>query len=356
MAVPSSPPLNAPPGPRVRLVDIAERLNLTKVSVSKALRDHPDISLETRKLVKRTAAAMGYSPNLLARSLSSRQSFTLGVVVPKIAHTFFSAVIDAIQARATAAGYGIVLTVSNERADLERQHIERLLAMRVDGLLVSVSQEAPELAAYERVRSMGVPLVFFDRKIEGLPFSSVTVDDRGGAYAGTARLIGEGHRRIAHLAGAQETEIGRARREGFEAALADHGLSVRPDWIVPGGFDEAHGYRGFQAIHATGELPDALFAASFPVALGARAAMRDLDPALLDRIRVLAFGDGGLNEVYAFPHVCVRQPTRAMGEHAVALLLQTIEAEEPEPPRAVVLSTDLVSTEDSRAAYAVAMA
>ncbi|MEX0748082.1 MAG: LacI family DNA-binding transcriptional regulator, partial [Rhodothermales bacterium] len=113
---------------RVRLVDIAERLNITKVSVSKALRDHPDISKETRALVKKMAAEMGYSPNLLARSLSSRRTHTLGVVVPKIAHTFFASVIDAIQDEATQLGYGIVLAVSNERADLERQHIERLLA------------------------------------------------------------------------------------------------------------------------------------------------------------------------------------------------------------------------------------
>src|SRR5690625_7947999 len=93
---------------------------------------------------------MGYSPNLLARSLSSRQSLTLGVVVPKIAHTFFASVIDAIQSEATDAGYGIVLAVSNETAELEGRHIERLLSMRVDGLLVSVSKQEADLAIYQR--------------------------------------------------------------------------------------------------------------------------------------------------------------------------------------------------------------
>ena len=137
---------------RVRLVDIAERLNITKVSVSKALRDHPDISRQTRELVKKTAAEMGYSPNLLARSLSSQKTNTLGVVVPKIAHTFFATAIDAIQEEATRLGYGIVLAVSNEQSDLERQHIERLLAMRVDGLLISVSQEEPDVEIYKRIR------------------------------------------------------------------------------------------------------------------------------------------------------------------------------------------------------------
>src|SRR5690625_1854009 len=137
---------------RVRLIDIAERLNITKVSVSKALRDHPDISRETRELVNKTADEMGYSPNLLARSLSSRKSLTLGVVVPKIAHTFFASVIDAIQSEATDAGYGIVLAVSNETAELEGRHIERLLSMRVDGLLVS---EIGRASCRERVGMAG---------------------------------------------------------------------------------------------------------------------------------------------------------------------------------------------------------
>ena len=145
---------------RVRLIDIAERLNLTKVSVSKALRDHPDISSKTRELVKQTADQMGYTPNLVARSLSSQRSNTLGVVVPKIAHTFFATAIEAIQGAANRNGYGILLAVSHESADLESQHIERLLEMRVDGLLVSVSKERPRLETYRHVCDMKTPLVF----------------------------------------------------------------------------------------------------------------------------------------------------------------------------------------------------
>lgn len=330
---------------RVRLIDIAERLNLTKVSVSKALRDHPDISDATRALVKQTALEMGYSPNLLARSLSSRKSQTLGVVVPKIAHVFFSSVIDAIQEEATQRGYGIVLAVSDEQAELERRHIERLLAMRVDGLLVSVSQQKPEVWIYERVRDLNVPLVFFDRKLDGVGFSSVTVDDRGGARQAVSYLVEQGFRRIAHVAGSMEAEIGRARLEGYQDALRAHGLPLRPDWILPGGFDEGHGFEAGRRLAASGDLPEAIFAVTAPVGLGVRAALRAADPSLPERVQIVSFGVGGPGEFFLFPHLCVRQPTRLIGRRAVQVLLEEIEARErgrEVVPRHEVLDTEIV--------------
>jgi len=330
---------------RVRLVDIANRLNITKVSVSKALRDHPDISRETRALVKKTAEEMGYTPNLLARSLSSRRSNTLGVVVPKIAHTFFASVIDAIQEEATAAGYGIVLAVSNETSALESQHIDRLLAMRVDGLLVSVSKESPNLETYARVRNMKVPLVFFDRQIHELGFSSVTVDDRAGAEKAVDYLVDLGHRRLAHIGGTSDVEIGRERRLGFEAACARHGIDVPPEWLVEGGFDEWHGYDSFMRIIDSGTIPDAVFAVTFPTGLGIRGAIRKRAPHLVDEVTIAAFGEGGLNDFYTYPHICVRQPTRKMGSAALRLLLKEIEMEGGTEAAHNILDTEIVTPE-----------
>lgn len=337
---------------RIRLVDIADRLNITKVSVSKALRDHPDISRDTREMVKKTAAEMGYSPNLLARSLSSQKTNTLGAVVPKIAHSFFASIIDAIQEEATEKGYGIVLAVSNERADLERQHIERLLAMRVDGLLVSVSQQAPDLEVYEKVRTMRVPLVFFDRRIDSLPFTSVTVDDRGGAQRAVEYMIEAGNTRIAHIAGSLDTEIGRARLDGYEDALRAHDIPIREEWVIGGGFDEHHGYRACKRLFAAGgDIPEVIFAATFPVGLGVRAAVKEVDPLLLDHIEILSFGVGSFEESFLYPQYCVRQPTRLMGQEAVRLLLDQINAlddGEDEPGEEhLVLETKLMVPTDA---------
>lgn len=328
----------------VRLVDIADRLGLTKVSVSKALRDHGDISEETRELVKKTAAEMGYTPNLVARSLSNRRSHTLGVVVPKIAHTFFSSVIESVQEEATTRGYGIVLAVSNERADLERQHIERLLSMRVDGLLVSVSMEEPNLAIYERVRKMRVPLVFFDREIRGLGFGSVIVDDRSAARQVVEHGIRSGHRTIAHIAGTDAVSIGKDRREGYEDALRAHGLPVRDELVVAGGFDERFGYAAATDLLASGAEFDALFAVTHPVAIGVRAA---LTQAGRDDVYLLSFGDDGLSAYAPIADAYLRQPTRVMGRHAVDLLLGQVEGDRNAPPTEAhdILPVDLVIRE-----------
>ncbi len=337
---------------RVRLIDIAERLNITKVTVSKALRDHPDISRETRALVKKLAAEMEYSPNLVARSLSSRRSNVLGVVVPKIAHTFFSSLLDSVQQYATEHGYGILLAVSNEQSRLEREHIDRLLAMRVDGLLVSVSQEAPDLGIYEKVRQMRVPLVFFDREVPGLPFSSVTVDDRRGAREAVSFLIEKGFRGIAHAAGSPATLIGRERRAGYEEALQAAGIPIFEPWVPEGAFDEQFGYAAGKSILRSGRVPEAFFAVSFPVALGIRAALAETDRRLLETIQIVSFGDGGFNEFYTFPHYCIRQPVDEMGRKAVAMLLAEIEHQQEsrspeiavdEGTERVVLATEIVA-------------
>lgn len=335
---------------RVRLVDIAERLNITKVSVSKALRDHPDISRQTRELVKKTAAEMGYSPNLLARSLSSQKTHTLGVVVPKIAHTFFATTIDAIQEEATRQGYGIVLAVSNEQSELECQHIERLLAMRVDGLLISVSQQEPDREIYERIRTMKIPLVFFDRRISDMPFSSVVVDDVGGARRGVEHMIEMGHTRIAHIAGSLDTEIGRARLKGYLQALENHDIPRRDEWIIDGGFDERHGYQSAKRLLEQDVLPEVIFAATFPVGLGVRAAIRETERDDLDAIQIISFGVGGFDEFFLYPHYCVRQPTDEMGRQAIRLLLEEVDAidggHEAPRPQEVILETSLVLPSD----------
>lgn len=328
---------------KVRLVDIADRLGLTKVSVSKALRDHADISAETRELVKKTAAEMGYTPNFLARSLSSHRSHTLGVVVPKIAHTFFSSVIDAVQEEATRRGYGIVLAVSNETAALERQHIERLLSMRVDGLLVSVSKEAPDLEIYDRVRQMGVPLVFFDRQIAGLGFSSVTVDDRDASRRAVEHLIGLGYREIAHVAGTSEVEIGHERRAGYEDALHAHGLPLREELVIEGGFDEWHGYRAMTDLLQRNAGLDAVFAVTLPVGIGVHGAILEHAPDLIDQIYLVSFGEGTLSEFASVSNAYLRQPTRDMGVRAVGLLLDQVEAGAA-PGEHVVLEVDLVTS------------
>jgi LacI family transcriptional regulator len=325
---------------RVRLIDIADRLNLSKVSVSKALRDHPDISKDTRDLIKRTAAEMGYMPNLLARSLSSQQTRMIGVVVPKVAHLFFSNVLDGMIDRAGSEGYEVIVTISQERAELEAKHIETLLSMHVDGLLVSVSEDATTPSIYQRVRQLGVPLVFFDRSLDGDNFSSVLVDDEEGAYNGVRRLIDDGATLVAHLGGFGHTNIGHLRRKGYERALRDSGIEPREEWIVEGGFGEQYGYAGYRELIARDVRPDAVFCATFPVAVGMVMAMREIDPNLEHTTRILTFDTGSMQRLTSFPYYCIRQDALALGDRAMAELLRVV-GESSAEPRQIVLPTSI---------------
>lgn len=320
----------------VRLQDIADRLDLTKVSVSKALRDHSDISLETRKRVKKMADEMGYQPNQIARSLTSRKTKTLGVIVPKVAHFFFSHVIEGIYNVASEKGYDVILGVSLEDEKMEKDQLESILRMRVDGLLVSVSQKTDKVDAFLVAKKMGIPLVFFDRVFEEQGFSCVKVEDRRSAMKGVQELIQEGYRSIAHLAGYDYVDIGSEREAGYRDALEAEGIDVDEEMIVRGGFSEKSGYEGMKQLVERSGVPEAMFVVTYPVGLGALDYMREkgIDPA---SVEILSFGGSDFNQYLIKPFRCIIQPTVELGRVACEQLLAEIESEREVMPRVIKL-------------------
>lgn len=324
------------------LSDIAQKLNVSKVTVSKALRGHPDISVETAKKVKKLARELGYFPNYWARNLSSKKSKTIGVVIPKIAHFFFSSVVEAIYDAAFEQHYEIFLTVSQESGDRELQHLQSLLSMRVDGLIISVSEQTKDHAIFDTVKEMGIPLTFMDRVIDREGFNTVVADDRGGAFAATEQAISIGYRRIAHLAGFQHTSIGRERYRGFESAMKRYGVSLHSEWVVFGGFSENDGYRGFRKIYESGDMPEFIFAVTFPVALGVYRAVEEVGMKIPDDIDIICFGNSGFNQFLAPPMSYIEQPTRELGRKALDLTLDNIRQREGFVPQHIKLPTRLV--------------
>jgi len=186
--------------PHPTQADIAKALNVTRITVSKALRDHPDISPDMKIRVRQVADELGYVPNFMARNLASKKSSTIGVIVPEIANPFFSHAIDKMIDTVSDRGYHIILTVSRETETIEIQNIETLLSMRVDGFLVSVSQHSIHPKNFNPILKRNVPLVFFGREIEELDCCSVVFDDRKAAIEGMDFVIQQGYRRIAHIA------------------------------------------------------------------------------------------------------------------------------------------------------------
>ncbi len=327
---------------QITLNDIALQLNISKVAVSKALRDHPDISAETKKMVRHKAEQLGYVPNFVARNLSSKRSNTIGLVVPKIAHHFFTRAIEAIYEAAYNSNYEIIMTVSQENKEHEIKHIQTLLSMRVDGLLVSVSEQTENTDIFKVVQRRGVPLVFFDRVIENLGFSCVTSNDLESTFSSISEILRRGYKRIAHLAGPQNTSIGKNRRAGFIKAVRENGRESAAEWIVEGGFDEDDGYKGFHKLVKSGRLPEVVFTVTYPAALGVLLAADELGIRIPQDLEIISFGGSSYNRFIKPSLSYIEQPVQEIGRTAVELLLKQIHADEKIPARTIEIPARLV--------------
>jgi LacI family transcriptional regulator len=309
---------------QVTLYDIAKRLNVSKVTISKALRDHPDISHKTKEKVQQTAKEMGYLPNFLARNLSTKRSGTIGLVVPKIAHHFFSTAVETVYDTALEHNYEVILMVSQESATRELFHIQTLLSMRVDGLLVSVSKETKDKDIFDLVKKLGIPLVFFDRIIDQVICSTVITDDLNGSIKAIEYAISCGYHHIAHLAGYSHTSIGRDRLAGYIKALKRHHIFINDEWIIEGGFSEEDGSVGFQRLMQTNPLPELIFSVTYPVALGVMSASRQRNVQIPEQLGLISFGGSDYNQ-YIYPSItCVDQPASELAKLATNLLLDEV--------------------------------
>lgn len=332
----------------ITLNDIAQRLNVSRVTVSKALNGHTDISQEMTRRVRKVAAELGYTPNIIARSLSSRRTNMIGVVIPKIAHYFFSSVIEGIYDAAFENHYETILTVSQENEERELKHLQTLVAMRVDGIIISISQETQDVKRFHWIRKKGIPLVFLDRKPEQplTGFSSVLNDDREGAFQAIEQALTVGYRKIGFIGGTPFVNIGKNRLQGFEDAMNEYHIPIRKEWIIQGGFGKDDGYNGLKRLFQQGEdVPEFVFAATYPVALGIYEAAKELGIRIPDDLDIICFGDSDVGRFLSPAISAVRQPARELGVRAVYVLMESINDQEATREHHVLLPTQLVIRE-----------
>jgi LacI family transcriptional regulator len=336
----------------VTLKDIAKRLGLSPSTVSRALRDHPKISPETKKRVIAMANRYHYQPDSIAQSLQNRKTKTIGVIVPQIKQGFFASVINGIEEVAYKAGYLIIVSQSNEEYEREVFNTRAMVANRVAGLLVSLSISTKNIDHFTSLQWRGVPIVFFDRISDEIPASKVVVDDYRGAYKAVSHLIESGYRRIAHLAGPKHLSIGSERRRGYMDALVKAGLPLEADLIVYGGLDDTDGIVGFHKLLNHSNMPDAIFAVNDPVATGAFLSIKECGMNVPRDIGLVGFSNNKISSLLDPPLTTVEQPSYEMGKTAVALLLEQIEDEERSfEPKTVQLKTQLIIRSSTRTTY-----
>jgi LacI family transcriptional regulator len=323
-------------------MDIARRLNVTRITVSKALRNHPDISSGMKKKILDTAEELGYTPNLIAQNLTSRKTFTLGVVIPDLENSFFALATDSIIDTAAEKNYNVFVTVSRENQNNEKLNIQKLIGMRVDGLLVCVSQQTTDSRIFNQIKKMNTPLVFFDRQYEGLQFPNVIFNDRHGAVVALEKIINEGYTRIAHIAGYSNVSIGKQRCTGYKEALEKNGIEINPEWIIEGGFEVKDGYDAFMKLYHSGDLPEIIFTVNDRAALGIYHAAKEVGVRIPEDIGIAAFGFNEIAQTFTPALSIINQNPRKIGLTAANMLIEEIKNKNADKKNQITIEEEFI--------------
>jgi LacI family transcriptional regulator len=324
--------------------DIAQDMGLSTVTISKALRGHPDIAEQTRKRILERTEELNYQPNFAARALITGRSWTIGLVVPDLLHPFFAQVAKAISAAIRGHGYSLIITSSEEDGELERQEIEQLLARRVDVLLIASAQS--NLATFRHVEKRQTPYILIDRRFEGLAANFVGVDDVAVGLLATHHLIEQGCRRIAHIRG-PETSTAIGRLGGFIQALAAHGRTPLDGHIVSIGSSgddrgEPGGYEAARKLLALARIPDGIFCFNDPIALGAMRAILDAGLRIPEDIAVVGCGNVLYSDFLRVPLTSIDQDSAEIGTLAANLALNLLAGNKPVRRKSQLVTPKLV--------------
>jgi LacI family transcriptional regulator len=327
--------------------DIARELKVSPSTVSRALKNHPDISEETKRAVNELAEKLNYQPNAVALSLKQQRSNTIGVIIPEIVHYFFSSVISGIEDVAYDAGFNVIICQSNEMADREKANVKTLLASQVDGILVSVSKETKDLGHLQKIRENKVPLVFYDRVISGFKADQVIIDDFDAAYGATRHLTDTGRKRIAHFAGPQNLLIGQQRKEGYKKALEDAGIHLGESLVYEADNFEKARLAVLKILETDTEI-DGIFAVNDLTAIGAMQTLQKRRIKIPDEVAVVGFSDGRFSGITEPTLTSVDQHGYEMGTVATRMLLKRIRSKEDYPFETKVLEANLIVRGSSR--------
>lgn len=252
---------------RITVKDIAKLLNINPSTVSRALKDHPDISKDTIDKVKQVAKDLGYEPNLQAISFRNRKSRLIGLIIPDMNMYFFPAVIKAIEERVRAENYNLLVLHSNNSLQGEQDNTKICDRLGVEGLLVSVSAQSENMDHFEELTERGVPVVLFDRIVDRRDFPIVCIDDVQVAKKVVQHLYDRGFRKICGAFDDPHLSISKRRRKGYELKLKELGLEIRPEWIFHADSSEAASHRMAEVLDLE-DRPDAVFSMSDQLLVG----------------------------------------------------------------------------------------
>lgn len=343
---------------KVTLKQIAKELDVSVSTVSKALRNSPEISNDTKQKVQAFAKLYNYRPNNIALSLKNRKTKTIGVIIPEIVHHFFSKVIRGIELIANKRGYNVIVGLSNESFSKEVLNMEMLANGSIDGFILSISKETllqQDYHHFVETINQGMPIVMFDRVINDVSCDKVIVDDFMGSKKAVSKLIENGCRNIAIITTKDYVNVGKLRTQGYIAALEEYKIQPKSELIlkIVEELDDEDRLEGLEfeieELFKNNPEIDAVFAVNELYALTAMKIARKLKLKIPDDIQVIGFTDGVLSK-HATPSLTtVSQHAQQMGEKAAELLINKLENQEDEEHhRTIVVETELIERESTK--------
>jgi len=326
--------------------DVAKLAGVSVATVSRVLNNKPNVSPELRSKVLEAVEELNYRRDRVARSLRAKTSLIIGLIISDIRNPFFTSVVRGVEDVAYDHGYTLLLCNSDEDPAKERLYIDIMLAERVAGVIISPVAEVDNYSSV--LLHAGVPVVAMDRRMRDLEVDTVVVNNVEGVYQAVCYLIEQGHRRIGFIGGPTRTTTGRERQEGYQKALAEHGLGLEQVLVKIGDFKQDSGYQMACQLLEMDDPPTAIFTANNLMTLGALNAIHEKKLSIPQEVAIVGFDDMSWAQSLAPPLTAVAQPTYELGRTAADLLLRRI-GDPNRPTEQICLEANLVVRESSGA-------
>jgi len=312
----------------VTIKDIASEVGMSVSSISRALSDHPHISEETKIKVRAAAEKLGYRYNALAAALRSSRSKTIGLIVPRISMPFQSAVITAIQNRLHTYGYNVMICQSNESPELEKKLVDLLLAIQVEGLIVSSTLYTKDYSIFDRSSLGSIPVVFYDRVPKDKACHKIVGDEFNGGYQVTKHLLEQDCRRIAHISGPLSSSIYQHRLSGYKEALNEYGVEYNEDLVFFHELNRENTFISCDKLFKSAIIPDAIFACNDTSALAVIEYAEKNNISVPQDLKVSGYSNDNRAEISRPKITSVEQFPHLMGDGAAKLIMDLIQSTE----------------------------
>ncbi len=327
--------------------DIAIELGVSISTVSRAIRNAPDVNAETKKAVLALANELNYQPNRLALSLRQKQTHTIGVIVPNLDYVL-SMMVKGIDEVALEAGYTVMVCQSNESFGREIVNTRRLQESLVDGFIISVSSDTKSFEHFKKIQERGTPMVVFDRITQQLSAPTVHLDNEKGGFIATEHLLEQGYNRIAILAGPKNLGISNSRMNGYLKALKKYKIKPDSSLMIHCDFNQDYAYYATLELLSMKKKPDAIFTISDRMAIGAMLAIKEKGLKMPNDIALVGFNNEPIVSLVTPSISSVDIPSFEMGKAAARMFIELMHNPENKETQQIKLNPNLIIRESSK--------